>query len=149
VFDARAVSSPYIADGIMYGSCGDGPTGHQFAAIRPSEDGKSAEPVYIFKKMVPYVPTSIVVNGLLFYVTDNGVMRCLKAATGDVVWTQRMDGTSSASIVCAKDKLFMLSKEGHVRRGRFRSFPAARKERIEDRRRSDPHPPLSTRRDFG
>jgi outer membrane protein assembly factor BamB len=112
VFDARAVSSPYIADGLIYGSCGDGPTGHQFAAVRPSDDGQSAKVEFLFKKMVPYVPTSIVKNGLLFYVTDNGVMRCIKAATGEPVWTHRLDGSYFGSFVCAGDKLFILSKEG-------------------------------------
>jgi len=114
IFDSRAVSSPYVADGLIFGSCGDGPMGHQFAAIKPSEDGQSAKMAYMFKKVVPYVPTSIVVNGLLFYVTDNGIMRCLKADTGEIVWTQRMDENFFGSIVCAKDKLFMLSKEGDM-----------------------------------
>ena len=112
VFDARAVSSPYVVDGLIFGSCGDGGIGHQFAAIKPSADGQSAEVAYLFKKTVPYVPTSIVKNGLLFYVTDNGVMRCLKASTGDVVWSHRMYGNFVGSLVCAKDKIFCLSKEG-------------------------------------
>jgi len=114
VFDARAVASPYIADGLIYGSCGDGPMGHEFAAAKPSDDGQTATSAFILKKGVPYVPTSIVKNGLLFYITDNGVMRCLKPATGDTIWTERLDGNFFGSLVCARDKIFVESKEGEM-----------------------------------
>lgn len=112
VFDARPIASPYIADGLIFGSCGDGPAGHQFVCVKPADDGQTAEAAYVLKKAIPYVPTSIVKNGLLFYVTDNGVMKCLKPATGETVWTQRLDGNFFGSLVCARDKIFCLSKEG-------------------------------------
>ena len=113
-YDARPVASPYSADGLLFGSCGDGPSGHCFAAVRPADDGKSARVAYAFRKASPYVPTSIVKNGLLFYVTDAGIMCCLHADTGEQVWRQRLDGNFFGSFVCAGDKLFILSKEGDM-----------------------------------
>ena len=86
--------------------------GHDFAAIRPSDDGKSAALAYEFRKVSPYVPTSIVKNDLLYYVTDNGIMCCLHVDTGEVVWKQRLDGNFFGSFVCAGNKLVILSKEG-------------------------------------
>ena len=41
-------------------------------------------------------------------------MRCLKPATGDTIWTERLDGNFFGSLVCAKDKIFVESKEGDV-----------------------------------
>lgn len=113
-FDARPVASPYPADGMLFGSCGDGPSGHCFAAIRPSDDGKSAEIAYDFRKASPYVPTSIVKNGLLFYVTDAGILACLHADSGQQIWRERLDSNFFGSFVCAGDKLFILSKEGEM-----------------------------------
>ena len=113
-YDARPVASPYVADGLIFCSCGDGPQGHNFAAVRPSPDGQSADIAYDFRKASPYVPTSIVVNDLLFYVTDNGIMACLKVKTGAQVWRQRLDSNFFGSFVCADDKLYILSKEGEM-----------------------------------
>ena len=113
-FDARPVASPYVADGLIFCSCGDGPMGHCFAAVRPTEDGSSAEIAYEFRKASPYVPTSIVKNDLLFYVTDNGIMACLRVKTGEQVWRQRLESNFFGSFVCAGDKLYILSKEGEA-----------------------------------
>jgi len=114
VFDARTVSSPFIADGLIFGSCGDGPSGHALVAARPGEDGASATVAYDLHKSVPYVPTPIVKNDLLFYFTDNGVLTCAHASSGKTVWKQRLDGNFFGSPVCARDKIFILSKEGDV-----------------------------------
>jgi outer membrane protein assembly factor BamB len=114
LFNARPVASPYTADGLLLGSCGDGPVGHDFAAVRPSDDGKSATVAYEFRKVSPYVPTSIVKNGLLFYVTDNGIMSCLHVDTGELVWKERLDDNFYGSFVCAGNKLIILSKESNA-----------------------------------
>jgi outer membrane protein assembly factor BamB len=114
LFDSRPVASPYVADGLIFGSCGDGPSGHGFVAVRPAPNGHSAELAYEFKKSVPYVPTSIVKNKMLFYVSDSGMMACIHADTGDKIWKERLDGTFFGSFVCAGDKLFITSKEGEV-----------------------------------
>jgi len=145
IFDARPVASPYVADGLIFASCGDGPTGHQFVAARPSDDGKSAKVAYEFRRGVPYVPTSVVKDGLLYYVTDNGVMTCAHAANGEQVWRQRLDGNFFGSLVCCGEKLFLISKEGEafvMRTGDKFELLAQNKLDWED---SDAHyPPLST-----
>ena len=113
-WDARPVASPYSVDGLIFCSCGDGPSGHCFAAVRPSDDGKSAKIAYEFRKASPYVPTSIVKDGMLFYVTDAGILVCLHADTGKQIWRERLDGNFFGSFVCADDKLFILSKESEM-----------------------------------
>ena len=112
IFDARTVASPYVADGLIFCNCGDGPSGHALVAARPARDGKSAKVAWDLHRAVPYVPTSIVKNGLLFYFTDNGVMTCAKAATGETIWKHRLDGNFFGSPVCAGNRIFILSKEG-------------------------------------
>lgn len=112
IFDARPVASPYVADGLIFCSCGDGPSGHALVAARAADDGKSATVVWDLHRAVPYVPTSVVKNKLLFYVTDNGVFTCADAHTGKSIWKQRLEGNFFGSLVCARDRIFLLSKEG-------------------------------------
>lgn len=113
-YDARPVASPYPAAGLLFSSCGDGPSGHVFAAVRPGDDGKSAKVAYDVRKSVPYVPTSIAKDGRLFYVSDNGVMACVNVDTGEPIWKERLDGNFFGSFVCAGNKLFIISKESEV-----------------------------------
>jgi outer membrane protein assembly factor BamB len=144
IFDARPVASPYTAEGLIFASCGDGPTGHQFVAAKPADDGKSATIAYEYRRGVPYVPTSIVKDGLLYYVTDNGVLTCAHANTGQQIWRQRLDGNFFGSFVNCGDKLFLLSKEGEAfvfRAGEKFELLAQNKLDWED---DAPHPPLST-----
>ena len=91
----------------------------------PSDDGKSAEIAYDFRKASPYVPTSIVKNGLLFYVTDYGILACLHAesAPTDLAATPRQQ--LLRLFVCAGDKLFILSK------GKERNIVIAAKDTFE------------------
>lgn len=144
VFDSRPVASPYVAGGLIFASCGDGPSGHQFVVARPSADGKSATVAYGFHRGVPYVPTSIVKDGLLYYVTDNGVLTCAQADTGKQIWRERLDDNFFGSFVCAGDKLFLLSKEGNAfvfRAGR--KFDLLAQNKL-DWEQDEQHPPLCT-----
>lgn len=112
IFDARPVSSPFVADGLIFASCGDGPSGHALVAARPADGARPASVAWDLHKSVPYVPTPIVKNGLIFYFTDSGMLTCAHAATGKTVWKQRLDGNFFGSPVCARDRIFILSKEG-------------------------------------
>lgn len=114
IFESRTVASPFFADGLIFECCGDGPQGHGLAAVKPADDGRSAKLQYNLTRGVPYVPTPIVKGDLLFYFTDGGVVTCAKAATGEKVWRERVEGNYFGSPVCVGDKLFCLSKEGEM-----------------------------------
>ena len=114
VFDSRPVASPFIADGLLICCSGDGPTGHMLVAVRPSDDGKSAEVAWELRRGVPYVPTPIARDGLLYYFTDNGILTCAQVQSGKTVWKQRLDGNFFGSPVICRDKIFCLSKEGDM-----------------------------------
>lgn len=66
-------------------------------------------------KDVPMMPTPILVNGHLFYVTEKGVAACVDPATGKHVWQERLPGTGySASPVAAGGKVYATSEQGDV-----------------------------------
>jgi outer membrane protein assembly factor BamB len=83
-------------------------------AIRPDGTGDVSEThvVWRVKKQVPLMTSPILVDDLLYAVTDQGVLTCLEAKTGDVAWQQRIGGNYSASPIYADGKLYFCSREG-------------------------------------
>jgi outer membrane protein assembly factor BamB len=61
-----------------------------------------------------YVPSALVADDRVFVVQDNGVARCLAAATGDEIWTHRLGGDFSSSPVLVEDVIFVASEAGVV-----------------------------------
>ena len=70
------------------------------------------------------VPTPLVKDGRLFLWCDDGVVSCLRVATGETVWRERVDGAYYASPVWVDGHLYNVSKKGEVvvagRRGQVR-----------------------------
>src|SRR6185437_6548263 len=90
VFDARPVGSPVLSDGLIFGSCGDGPYGHQLVAVRPATESSPGKQVWRTTDSTPYVPTMVAKDGLLFCWGDAGLVLCRKQKTGEIVWQQRV-----------------------------------------------------------
>ena len=56
----------------------------------------------------------MVKDGRLFLWTDDGVVSCLRVATGEVVWRERVGGAYYASPVWVNGRLYNVSKKGEV-----------------------------------
>ncbi len=111
VFDKRSVSSPVVAAGLIFGSCGSGGGGNYLVAVKP---GTSPEIAYKVTDGAPYVPTVLSKGELLFLWSDKGVVSCLKAATGDKLWRERVGGNYSGSPVLIGDFLYCIAEDGTV-----------------------------------
>jgi outer membrane protein assembly factor BamB len=61
---------------------------------------------------VPKKPSLIYHEGLLFAIDDNGVATCWEAATGEVIWNERIGGNYSAAPLLAEGRLYFFSEEG-------------------------------------
>jgi outer membrane protein assembly factor BamB len=109
--DKRAVSSPVVAAGLIFGTTGSGGGGNYVVAIRP---GKQAEVAYKITQMAPYVPTLVAKGDLLFLWGDNGVVSCVDAATGNVHWRQRVGGNFFGSPVIVDDRVYCIDRDGTV-----------------------------------
>lgn len=116
VFNKRSVSSPIISGGLIFGSCGSGGGGNYVAAVRPPADvGASPEIAYKIESSAPYVPTPLAVGGLVFLWSDNGIVTCLRAASGETVWEKkRVGGNYHGSPVCAGGRLYCIREDGEV-----------------------------------
>ena len=73
-------------------------------------------------KKMPYVPSPLYHDGLLYIVDDKGVGSCLDSSNGKSVWAQRLPGgDASASPVLCGDCVYVAKEEGVVlvlKRGR-------------------------------
>jgi outer membrane protein assembly factor BamB len=66
-------------------------------------------------RSTPNIPSPVIVNDLLFMVTDRGgIARCLDARSGEEFWKKRLGGDHWASPLYAGGKLYFSSKQGDV-----------------------------------
>ncbi len=115
-FDKRSVSSPVIAGDLIMGSCGSGGGGNYVIAIRPGDtaNGQKPERAYEIRRSAAYVPTSVYVDGRLFLWSDAGIVSCVNASSGEVIWQERVGGDFFSSPVWVDGRLFGVSRTGEV-----------------------------------
>ena len=63
-------------------------------------------------KPVPKKPSFLLADDLLFLVNDTGSAACVEAKTGRVVWTERIGGQYSASLLYANGRVYLFSERG-------------------------------------
>lgn len=86
----------------------------QIWAIDLSGQGDVSETHVKFKipKQVPNTPSPLLVEDLLYFISDQGVATCVNAITGKQVWTKRISGNYSASPLYADGKIYFSNHEG-------------------------------------
>ena len=84
-------------------------------AIRPNGSGNVTQTHIAWQdtKGAPYVPSMIVADDYLFSVNRSGVAFCYEAATGEVLWQQKL-GRHHASPVLVDGLVFMINDDGEV-----------------------------------
>lgn len=114
VFPERCVGSPVVAGDLVVASCGVGSAGVRMVAVRPGRAGQPAAIAYERKSSIPYVPVPLYRDGLLFMLGDGGNVWCLRAATGEEVWQDKLPDKFYGSMVCADGRLYCISRAGKV-----------------------------------
>jgi len=68
------------------------------------------------KRGGPYTPTPLIYGGLLYIVSNNGVLSAWRANTGERLYQQRVGngGSYSASIVAGDGKIILSSEDGDM-----------------------------------
>jgi outer membrane protein assembly factor BamB len=100
-----------IGGGLLYSASGrNGPV----FAIRPGGKGDVTETHVVWRNEIggPHVPSPQYHDGRLYLINDTGVLTCLEAATGSVVYQQRMRGWFSMSPLLIGDLLLMTNENG-------------------------------------
>ena len=106
----RIVASPVISGAMIYVPSRVNP----LLALRAAGPRGSAPEVAWSTAKGPDVPTPVVAGIYLFVLSDNGVLWCLEADSGDVVWgPERVQSASySASPVAAGGRLYVTNEAG-------------------------------------
>ena len=116
VFRNRCVGSPISAAGLVIAGFGNGSRGTRYVAVRPGSRSRDLEPAiaYDVTKSVPLAPTPLAIGDNLFLWADDGVVTCIKAPAGEVIWRQRVGGAFYGSPVCVDNRLYCIAKDGEV-----------------------------------
>jgi outer membrane protein assembly factor BamB len=65
-----------------------------------------------FNKNVAKTASPVIVDDLLYMVSDDGAVTCLETATGTQVWRERIGGNHSASPIYADGRLYFANERG-------------------------------------
>lgn len=106
------VPRPVYGHGLVYIATGfNEPT---LIAVRPDGTGDITKThvAWTVERGAPLTPTPILVGDELYVVSDIGILSCLDARTGAIVWQARVPGNYSASPVFADGRIYIQSEEG-------------------------------------
>jgi outer membrane protein assembly factor BamB len=112
----RTVSSPILVDGVIIATAGDGAGDRLAMAVRPGGTGNMTETNRLWqdRKSLPYVPSVLGWGPYIYSVNDTGFAACHRAATGEVVWQERLGGPITASPILAQGKVYACTEAGDV-----------------------------------
>ncbi|MBL8170048.1 MAG: PQQ-binding-like beta-propeller repeat protein [Acidobacteria bacterium] len=107
-----ASTRPVLGHGMIFF-----PTGFsagQLFAVKTGGNGLITDThvAWKFKRSVSNKPSILLIDDLIYMVSDTGIVSCLEAKTGAQVWQQRIGGEFSASPVYADGKLWFFSEDG-------------------------------------
>lgn len=108
------VSSPLFWNGIVYINTGLRPT--ELWAVR--HDGKgdvtATNIIWKCKENVPGISTPVITNGLIFMVNEKGLLSCLDAKTGQLIWKKKLQGNYNFNTapVTLEDKIYLTNMDG-------------------------------------
>ena len=110
----NAAAPPLYEHGLVYLSSGHGKT--LLLAANPNGRGEITRTAIEWSTglRAPKRSTPLIVDNLLFMVSDDGVASCLDALTGEKIWSKRLSEEHWASPVYANGLIYASSKAGTV-----------------------------------
>ena len=102
---------------MLIGTCGSGGGGSNLlvALKPPATKNDTSEIIYeVSRSTAPYVPTPLFSHGRLYLWGDKGVVTCLHAASGEIIWKERVGGNFSSSPILIGDKILNISSDGEM-----------------------------------
>ena len=81
----------------------------EIRAMKLSDSDKPVEEEAVWTiagKQVPAEPSPLLVNGLFYLLSNDGIVTCLDAATGEEYWSERIGGNYMASPIYADGRIY-------------------------------------------
>ncbi|HLH54261.1 MAG TPA: PQQ-binding-like beta-propeller repeat protein [Verrucomicrobiae bacterium] len=107
-----AAPRPVYENGTGFFVTGHGQT--ELLAVRLGGQGDVTDShvSWKFDSVVPRTASPILIDGLLYMVSDDGAVTCLEENTGKQVWRSRIGGTYAASPIYADGRIYFFSQQG-------------------------------------
>ncbi len=108
------VPSVVIGEGLVFTASGFGES--RICAVRLGGRGDvtKTHTVWESREDVPKMSSMLYVSSRLYLATEAGVAKCFQAATGAVLWRQRLGAKFSASPIWADGKIYFLAENGKM-----------------------------------
>lgn len=108
------VPSVVLGEGLAFTASGFGES--RVCAVRLGGRGNvtKTHTVWESRDDVPKMSSMLYVSSRLYLATETGVAKCFKAATGAVLWRERLGAKFSASPVWADGKVYFLAENGKM-----------------------------------
>ncbi|MDD2599061.1 MAG: PQQ-binding-like beta-propeller repeat protein [Kiritimatiellae bacterium] len=113
---------PVYADGLVMAVTGHG--ADEMLAIRPDGRGDVTASHVVWRmggKDVPQTPSPVAVDGLLYMLSDHGVLNCIEIKTGAQIWRETLRASYIASPIHDGERIYLFSVSGKatvIRAGR-------------------------------
>ncbi len=108
----NASARPLYGEGLVFITNGMG----AMVAVRPdgSGDVTGTHIAWSDRKAVAKKSSQLLVDGLFYMNSDDGVVSCREPATGEIVWQKRAGGEYAASPIYASGRIYFFSTEGNI-----------------------------------
>lgn len=110
--DYSAAPRPLFQNGIAYFVSGMSKTELYAVKADGTGDVSASKVLWRLRNHVGKFSSPILVDGLIYTAAAQSFLTCLDAATGDVVWTERIGGTYESSPIYADGRLYFFNLEG-------------------------------------
>jgi outer membrane protein assembly factor BamB len=111
-YDGHSTAArPVFGHGLLFMLSG---TQKKLFAIRPDGRGDvtASHVVWEYGKGMPRHPSPLLIGDLIYVVDDGGVMTCLEARTGKIVFAERIGGDYWSSPLFADGRIYCFSEQG-------------------------------------
>ena len=110
----NAAAKPLFGHDLLYISAGSGNS--SMIAVRPggSGDVTDSHVVWSVGKSVPKRSSQLLIKNRIYMTDDSGVISCLKASDGGVVWQKRLRGDFWSSPIAADNHIYFSNKAGQT-----------------------------------
>lgn len=107
----RLIPSPVAAHGLIFAT-----QGMREALLAVKIDGggerSRSDIVWEYEEGITDSPSPVVFGELIYFVSNNGIARCLDADSGTLLWTKRLPGQYRASPIAVDNRVYFLNTRG-------------------------------------
>jgi outer membrane protein assembly factor BamB len=102
--------------GMFFVNCGGAPGHTQLWAVRQGGLGDVTDTHVVWKMTedVPHESSPVLVDDLLYTMSERGILICKEAMTGETIWTENFHERHNASLLYADGRIYLFSLKGRA-----------------------------------